>query len=89
MPPRSGVHMATDHVPGRLLDLRSVEVLDRHPFVTDEMVRRGSWVCAACGERRSIEGSWELVVRNRQGMSLERPVVVCDHCHRELVVEPS
>lgn len=77
--------MSTEHIPGRLIDLDTVDVIDSRPFEPDAIVRRGDWICAACGQRRPIEGSWQVTVRNRSGMSLERPVLVCSGCRGRLV----
>lgn len=63
-----------------LIDLRDGEVLEAAPVEPDGPKLVGRWPCPFCDQQRELPGARVARVRNREGVSFERWVLICIDC---------
>lgn len=66
------------------VDLRDVEVLETAPANDDGRRLVGRWPCPFCDKQRELAEARAVRVRNRDGGSLERWVLMCDDCLQDI-----
>lgn len=62
------------------VDVRDIEVLETAVIRAAHPEFVGEWPCPFCGQQRKLADAQSVRVRNRNGGSFERWVLMCDDC---------